>query len=57
MKCSSCGNEITEYGFEDYEAMSDEEILEIINEHKLKCEWVEHLKGFRVLYSNARFGA
>jgi len=57
MKCSSCGNEMTEYEFEDYEAMSDEEILEVISEHKTKCEWVEHLKGFRTLYFNSRFGA
>ncbi|MCB2295772.1 hypothetical protein LGK95_20055 [Clostridium algoriphilum] len=57
MKCSSCGNEMTEYGFEDYEAMSDEEISEVISEHKEKCEWVEHLKGFRVLYFNSRFGS
>jgi len=53
MKCLSCGNEMKEYEFEEYENMTDEEILEVISEHKEKCEWVEHLKGFRILYDTS----
>ncbi|MCB2292451.1 hypothetical protein LGK95_02710 [Clostridium algoriphilum] len=55
MKCLSCGNEMKVYEFEDYESFTDEEILKVISEHTEKCEWVENLKGFRILYSDSRF--
>ena len=54
MKCLCCGNDMKRYKLEEYQNMTNEEILKVISEHKEKCEWVENLKEYRELMKKGK---
>lgn len=49
MKCLCCGNEMTRYEIEQYNKMTDEEVVNILKEHKDNCEWADNLKKYKEL--------